>query len=322
MAGRALFAFGISLIALLAVSGCVEPPEPPIRVGLLVWPAYEMPFLARELGYYDDASISLLSYETPAEVFRAYRNGLIDVLALTSDYFMQLVESDPNHCVVLVADVSNGGDAILARPECPGFGVSKKCTIGVEGSAIGAYMLNRALDLNAISLEDVTTKFVDIPDQEAGYLSGELDIVVTYEPTRSNLLNQGAVEIFSSEQIPGEIVDVVITSKDLARERSQDLRALVQGWLRARDYLEENPEDAARRVCGREGVSPEQYLKSLEGVVLPDKETNLKMLAGQSPAILDTLRNLCDVMIDAGMLSKSIQADDHVTADYILDEVP
>jgi NitT/TauT family transport system substrate-binding protein len=69
--------------------------------------------------------------------------------------------------------------------------------------------------------------------------------------------------LFDSRQIPGEILDVVAMRESVVT-KSVAADALINGWFRALDYLQKHPDDVARRVAPHEGVTPEQFLKSLK----------------------------------------------------------
>lgn len=72
----------LALLAAVLAAGCGQRAEHPLRIGLLVWPAYEVPYLARHLGYYDGLDVQLVEFQSPAEALRAYRSEGIDAVAV------------------------------------------------------------------------------------------------------------------------------------------------------------------------------------------------------------------------------------------------
>ncbi len=112
---------GLGLLAVMSLlwgagGGCGRASPATLRVGSNVWPGYEPLFLARDLGLFGGAPIQLLEFPSSTEVIRAYRNGAIDVAAVTADEALLLAESNPGQRIILVCDVSRGADVILARP--------------------------------------------------------------------------------------------------------------------------------------------------------------------------------------------------------------
>ena len=299
------------LVAGLFVLGwpACKPPEKPIRVGANAWPGYEPMFLARSLGYYKEHQIQLIDFPSTTEANRAYRNGLIDVVALTADESLSIMANQPGqHCIVMVCDFSNGADAILAKPEIKTMQDLKGRRIGVETTAIGAYVLARALDESRLSSSEVQIIPMPLLEQETALNSGEVDAVVTYEPHSSRLLAAGARKLFDSKQIYGEVVDVLLTRRNLSPSQSRQLTALLSGWFRALEYLHKNRLDAAERMALREGVKPQQFLNSLEGLELIDRTTNLRLLGKSTNNLSLTLQRLAEVMLKHKIVSQSIES--------------
>lgn len=292
----------VLMLLVLLLGGCSE--EPPLRVGVLVWPPYEMAYLARDLGYFEDARIELVDYESPAVVQRAYREGNIDVVAMTSHYLLDLAQTSDDHRVPLIIDSSHGGDALVVRPDITSLAQLKGARIGVESGSLGAYILLRVLDHAGLTLNDIVRVSADIPVQERMFTSGEVDAVITYDPIRTRLLATGARVLFDSSDIPDEIVDVLIVRENTAEQRSDEVEALVGGWLRALDYFNANQQDAAARMAPREQLTPDELLAALTLVRMPNRAQNVQMLSGADAPFERALATQRDTMARAGMLTQ------------------
>lgn len=311
MANRFRKCLTFTAIAFLLVffSGCIQVQNQPLRVGCNIWPGYESLFLARDLGYYDHSSIQLLDYPSATEVSRALRNGDLEVAALTLDETLSLAETNPDIRVVLITDVSNGGDAIVTQPYIKTLTDLKGQRVGVESNALGAFVIARALEQVGLSTSDLQIVSLGISEHEYAFEQGTVDAVVTFEPVRSNLLNQGANLVFDSTQIPGEIVDVLVVPEHVIKNQKSALEKLIQGWFLALDYLDENPQDAAQRMAPREGVSPEQFLASLELLHIPDLQENQELLSKTDTQLLQATQKLSALMIEKGLLNQEIDIE-------------
>ncbi len=308
------FVLGLALI----LTGCeFEAESEPLRVGILVWPPYELAYLARDLGYFDGGNIALVDYESPAVAQRAYREGAIDVVAVTSHYLLDLAQTSDDHRVVLVIDTSFGGDVLMSRPEIRSLADLEGAHIAMESGSLGAYMLLRALDHAGLGLDDVTRVSLDIPEQEAKYLAGEVDAIITFEPIRTRLIERGARVLFDSSEIPDEIVDVLLAREETIQKRGTDMGVLVDGWLQALDYLRENPQAAAVRMAPREQITPGELLEALELVRLPGRSENESLLGGHEPALRESLEVQLDTMLRSGMLSKAVPVDRLMDARFV-----
>ncbi len=302
-----LFLIFIGMAAFLLCS-CVRMPEEPLRVGTNVWPGYECLYLARDLGYYKGTAIDLVEFPSASEVIRAYRNKTIEVAALTFDEVLYLSTVQKRESrVVLITDISTGGDAIIAKSEFEDMQSLRGRRIGVESSALGAFVITRALEKAGMSKNDIVIVTLEVSEHERAFKEGQVDAVVTFEPVRSKLLDLGGRILFDSSQIPNEIVDVLVVSEEVMSSNGcRSLKILIEGWFRAIEYLRENPRDAARLIAPREGVKPKQFLQMLELIKIPDLEENKKILGKSDELFNDGMHRLYKIMLEKDLLKKQI----------------
>lgn len=297
-----LFFLAITLMAVATLfSGCAREKAGTMRVGANVWPGYEPLFLARSLGHYDNTGIKLVEYTSTTSVIRAYKNNLIEVAAVTMDEAFLLAEDGPAGYVILIADFSNGADAVVAREDIDSMRALKGKRVGVETTALGAYMLSRSLESAGLAPKDVIVAPVEHNKQEKAFKDGLVDAVVTFDPVREKLVNAGAKTLFDSSKLPGEIVDVLYIRRDVLEKNREAADALAAGWFRALGYLQKNPDDAARRISPRENLPPEEFLKSLKGLRFPGIKENMALLSGSDPSFLNAARVLAKVMKDKNL---------------------
>lgn len=301
------FTLGIATLTLCTVilASCTKA-EPPLRVGANVWPGYETLYLARSLGYYDNTPIRLVDYPSGTEEVRAYRNGQIEAAGISIDQALVLAATNPDVKIVVVMDFSNGGDVILGKPEIPNLQGLKSRPVGVESTALGAFIITRALEQKGMSPKDIKIISLGVSEHERAFKDGKVDAVVTFGSARTKLLAVGAKQLFDSSQIPGEIVDVLIVRDEVINKQPKALQALVDGRFRALDYLTKNPQDAAIRMAPRTGVTPEQFLESLKGLSSPNLEENQKLLGKTDPSLLNGVKRLSQVMLENKLLPKAV----------------
>lgn len=305
-----------ALIA-MAIAACRPEDDPPLRIGLVVWPPYEIAYLAEDLGYFDGANIELIDYGSPAEFMVAYQAGSLDAVGTVLDYALELQLADPRQKIVLMIDHSVGGDAIVARAPARSMTDLKGKRIGYEASALGGYMLSRALELNGMTADDLILVPTDIQNQETAFRTGEVDAVVAYEPLVTGLRKDGHAVVFDSSQIPFEIIDVLLTHENLSDTKRQKLQTFTRGWFRAMAYFRANPEDAAERVIARQGTMQKDFLATFDGVDLIDHDTNLQVLSGDAPELSKILARHREKMIELGILASAPEIDTLIDATFV-----
>jgi len=290
----------------LLLAGCTHPPETALRIGTNVWVGGEPLYLARDLGRLDPAIVQLVEYPSASEVMRAYRNGAIDGMVISLDELFGLAADGLQPRIILVIDVSNGADVVVGRSGIRTMNDLKGKSVAVESSALGAFMLSRALAVNGMQPGDVNVVHLESNEQPSAFEKGQVDGAVTFDPYRAQFLRAGANTLFDSSRIPGEIVDLVAVRSSVIENKPKAVETLLGGWLSATDYMKRDPADAARRMGIRQQITGEQFLESLRGLHIPSRAENLRMLGGMKPELAVTGRRLLTLMLEAKLLAKPI----------------
>ena len=294
---------------LLALTGCVREPESVLRIGTNVWIGSEPLYLARELGHLNPKAVQLVEYPSASEVLRAFRNQAIDGMVISLDELFGLAVDGLQPRIVLVVDVSHGADVVVGRPGMRRMQDLKGKRVAVEGGALGAFVLSRALALNGMHASDVKVVHLESNEQPSAFEKGQVDGAVTFDPYRGQLLRAGAKTLFDSTQIPGEIVDLLAVRAAVLDKQPKAIRALLTSWFSAIDYLKREPEDAARRMGVRQQTSGEQFLSALQGLHIPSRDENLRMLGGAAPELAVSGRRLMALMLEAKLLRAPLEIE-------------
>jgi NitT/TauT family transport system substrate-binding protein len=295
---------------LLSLTGCMREPQSAVRIGTNVWIGSEPLYLARELGRLDPAAVQLVEYPSASEVLRAFRNQAIDGMVISLDELFGLAADGFKPRIILVVDVSNGADVVVGRAGMRTMRDLQGKSVAVESSALGAFVLSRALALNGMQASDVNVVHLESNEQPSAFEKGQVDGAVTFDPYRAQFLRSGARTLFDSTRIPGEIVDLLAVRATVLQQHPKSLQALLAGWFAAIDYMEREPNDAAQRMGIRQQTSGEQFLEALKGLRIPSREENLRMLGGATPELAVTGRRLMALMVDAKLLRSGLEIED------------
>ena len=293
-------------LATLSLAGCLAREEPPLRVATNMWPGYESLYLARSLGYFGRAPIRLVELTSATEVARAMRNGTVEAAALTLDEALGLMQDGVDLKAILVMDVSNGSDALLAKPGIDSLSALKGKRVGVENGATGAVMLDAALHAAALESRDINVIPIPVNEHLAAWRAGKVDALVTFEPVRTELLPSGAQVLFDSSQIPGRIIDVLVVRSEVADAHRQQLSQLLASHFAALGYLSSHPHEASQQMTLRLKVLPQQVLSQLAGMTLPGCDENHRYLAGDHPELMSAGHALAVLMLDRQLLKRSV----------------
>jgi len=119
--------------------------------------------------------------------------------------------------------------------------------------------------------------------------------MVTYPPFSTEILRQdNASQIFSTAEIPGDVIDVVVVRENALLNPTQWQQKLFSAWQRALDFAKSNPDEAYKIMAEREGISVEEFLEALAGVSIIEKDQQLKTL--HSEQLTNNILKVCQTL--------------------------
>ncbi len=293
----------IALLATFFLSACEGTPERAVKVGMCQWPGYEPLFLAAQLNMFD-RPVKILRFSSPGKAYQAFKSGAIDVVGLTADELLKYADYGSVPKIFLIMDISNGADALVAKPSVKELKEIKGKRVALESSVLAQYMLHRSLDKAGVSLEEIEIKNIEIVDQPQAYKDDKADVFVTFEPSLNMMIQEGGHVIFDTSMIPNEIVDALAASENIWKKDQKTIAALKKGWFKALDYINQHP-DRAYEIMGKlEGISAQEFKESLSGLSLGTKEINDEMIKRKQ--LLPPLQKLQKIMLEKKIVQKEI----------------
>jgi len=290
-------------------------PVAPLRVGVIVFPGYELLFLARALGLIDSARVRLVEMRTNTDTIRALVSSQLEAAAMTLDELMTARADGVDLRAVMVFDISAGADVVLARDTVTLANLAGK-RIGVEDGAMGAVMLTALLESAGLKLDQITKVPVTLDRSEEALRRGRVDAVVTADPWASKLEKAGAKRIFDSTAIPGRIVDVLAVRSDAIQTHAAALQHLTAAYFSGQRFWLKSPLEASGHMAPRLGMDPADVPGLFRGLQLPDVRQNAEML--RSGGSLDvTGRELQRDMQEARLLPGSASVRDVSDARFL-----
>ncbi len=254
-----------------------------VRIGANLWVGFDLLAVAEDLGWFAEEGfdVEIVDLGTPADVKAAFERGYVDGMATT---LLELIESrsetDLNPVAVLITDYSNGADLVVARRGITSIAGLEGARIAVD-PPLGIYLLSRMLSKAGMALDDVEVVWTSQPDIPALAWSGQIDAAVTFPPASTELTRDlGYNTLFSSADIPGEVMDVVTFSEQFARDHPEAVRAILRVWDRALGYLSEHPQEAVAAIAAREGLDAAEAEEALAGVNLLTLDEQAELFHG------------------------------------------
>ncbi len=276
-----------------------------LKLGINPWPGYEFLFLAQEIGCFKKHGVDLRLVEFSAlvDVTNAYIRGQIDGMATTATdaYYAHIRIPQRPLRFLMAIDYSSGADVVIAAPEDNGakYSFAGK-RIGVETMSLGQFYLHRVLQKSGLTIQDVTIVPLAQTRMADALRSKKVDAVVTYPPFLFEALKvKGSKVVFSSAEIPGELLDLLAISEEWTKtgDKDQQLRALVECQYEAVAYRTKNPDEADKIMAKREGITVAEFRTALAGMVMitPDE---FKKTIGTGETLANLLKHIENVLKD------------------------
>lgn len=246
-----------------------------IRVGVVTWGGYAggeyfnegfKPSKESRYSKEYDINVEFVLNDDFNSSREAWKAGEIDVLWTTIDAFPTEVdgfrELDPQ--VIFQADWSRGGDAIVARRGIENVADLKGKKVAVAPMTPSNTFLIWLLDAGGIAKEDIT--IVEAPnaiDAAAYFKAGRVDAAVVWSPDDEDCVNsvKGSKILRNTKSASNIIADVFFVKKKYLESHRDDLKKLVEGWMRGASEINES--EANKRKAAKilaDGLSqPEDF---------------------------------------------------------------
>ncbi|TNF33441.1 MAG: nitrate ABC transporter substrate-binding protein [Gammaproteobacteria bacterium] len=305
------------LCVFLVLVSCSQKPQPNLRIGAVLWPGYEPLYLASKLGYFDKHPIKIVDYLSNTDAMLAFKNRNLDAGAFTLDETLQLLSEGNDIEIILIMDISHGGDVILANADINNVSDLKGKPVAVESSAVGAFVLKRALELNNMDISDIQIISTNAMEQVSSFEKGQIVAAVSFDPYRTQLAKAGKKEIFNSTLIPNEIFDVLVVRKSYAQEHPETVQQLVDAWFRALDYQSDNPAKSAEYSLKRFNTNTEEYIASLKLLRFANREDNKKLLDATNSPLLNQQHKMIRILQELELINATPRLEGHLNPSYI-----
>ena len=282
----------LRLTALLVCALSSVASTAPLRVGTNVWPGYEPLYLAHAEGFLPESEVKLVQFRSATKVMNALRTESIEAGAVTLDEAISLASTGLDLTIVQAVDMSSGADAIVGNAQLGSMTELAGKRVGVENTALGAYMLVRALDLSGLTLSQVQVIPLDPGGQATAMEKNQADAVVCFEPVLGQLLRSGCRELFNSTRIPGEIVDLIVVRTAVLVRFMPAVERIRIAWEKALTTMAEEGPKAYEIMGRRLGLDAGNTRQAFQGLTLLDCAQGQKLFLPGGPGMeaMDRIR--------------------------------
>lgn len=204
-------------------------------------------------------------------------------------------------CISQIVDYSNGADAFLVDPTQFPPQPSAPFAVGFESTALGRYMFRRAVEELALDPAQIELISLEPAEQLLALEQGRIQGLITFEPHLSAAIQQGARQVFSSADIPGEVIDVLVFKRDVWKDRSRNLSPhLDKLWSEGIRLVTRPSAESTAHLESNTGLRAAELNAALSGVHYVTSSENLALLKGSLP---ESIESMTHSLIELGMMN-------------------
>lgn len=303
----------LSALALVVLTGTgmlwavnreiTTPRTQPLRIGINPWPGYEFAFLAEKLGYFEAEGIEirLVEFQSLSDSRQAFERGQIDGFFGTLQEFHEVqLRGRRNVSIEWVCDASEGGDVVIGQAYVHSITDLQGQAVAFEPGTVNEYLLNRALTKHGMTWDDI----VPIPTVnsriESLFRNNEVAAVVAYPPVSTELLEEcECTLLFSSRDIPGEVIDVAVFDSAVVEHRRTEVIRFFRAFDRAVGFYQDHRSAAVPLLASRTRASISELSRVLNEELRLYRAVDQPMLQSESylQPLLDRFRRLSNTSI-------------------------
>ena len=271
-------------IASVLAAGTISVPAAgaeDVTMAFCTWTGYAPMFIAKELGYFEDAGINMNIeiIEDESTYAALLTQGSVQFLATAQDPNIKMFANGAPSRYVLAMDASCGADGLVTTEDIKSLDDLKGKTLALDTAASSYYFFLTALeDASSLKEEDITlAEMSDTTEAGLAFMSGQVDAAIMWEPEMSKALDsvEGAHALVTSANYPETILDSLVVNESYAQDHPEVVESVAKAWYKAVDYLKENPEEACELMAsGFEEVTAEDIAGDMEGLQFFGREEN------------------------------------------------
>lgn len=325
MVATALRALPVALCALAVTVSAAAPaaaePKKEFRLawtiyaGWMPWPYAQQSGILKKWADKYGVSIELVQVNDYVESINQYTAGKFDGVVVTNmDTLTIPAAGGVDTTALIIGDYSNGNDGIVLKK---GKSVAdlKGQKINLVELSVSHYLLARALDSVKLREKDVKTVNTSDADIVAAFASTDVTAVVTWNPQLSEVKSaKGAVPVFDSSKIPGEILDLAVVNTRTLTDNPALGKALAGAWYETLALMgkDDNAGKAARGEMAKlSGTDLAGYDGQLKTTYLYT-DPKAAVAFAKSPDLVKTMDLVRTFSFDHGLLGEGAKSKDAV----------
>lgn len=286
-----------------------------IYAGWMPWPYAQQAGIVKKWADKYGVEITFVQVNDYVESVNQYTAGKLDgVTVANMDALTIPAAGGKDTSAIIVGDYSNGNDGVLLKGTDQLAAIKDRQVYLVELS-VSHYLLARALESQKLPLTAVKTVNTSDADIASAFTAPQVTAAVAWNPQLSAMAaTPGAKLVFSSADIPGEILDLLVVDTAALKANPNLGKALAGIWYETMALMQKQDDagKAARAAMAQlAGTTPELFEKQLATTYLY-ADPKAAVAATDSPALITTMTRVRDFSFARGLFGQGASTADAV----------
>lgn len=297
----------------------VPEPKTDFAIGWSIYAGWMPWAYAEQAGIVDKwadkygIKIDFVQVNDYVESVNQYTAGQLDgVTVANMDALTIPAAGGKDTSAIILGDYSNGNDGVLLKGTAKLADISGQKVNLVELS-VSHYLLARALESVDLSMTDVTTINTSDADIAGAFTSPDVTAAVAWNPQLLTMKQEaGANLVFSSADIPGEIVDLLVVDTATLEANPNLGKALAGIWYETMALMQDKGEAGAKaraQMAQLAGTTPEMFEAQLETTYMYYSAVSA-LAAINDPALVETMTRVRDFSFSQGLFGQGASSAD------------
>jgi NitT/TauT family transport system substrate-binding protein len=286
-----------------------------IYAGWMPWPYAQQAGIVKKWADKYGVKINFVQVNDYVESVNQYTAGKLDgVTVANMDALTIPAAGGKDTSAIIVGDYSNGNDGIMLKGADKLTAIKGRQIYLVELS-VSHYLLARGLGSAGMALTDVKTVNTSDADIVGAFATPDVTAAVTWNPQLSVMkATPGAKQVFSSADIPGEILDLLVVDTATLKANPNLGKALAGIWYETTALMQRQDAEgkAARAAMAKlAGTKPELFDGQLSTTYFY-ADPKAAVAATSSPALITTMTRVRDFSYSKGLFGQGAKSADVV----------
>ena len=314
-----------------ALASCSEAPDEAaaertkfnigwsIYAGWMPWPYADQAGIVDKWEEKYGITINFVQVNDYVESVNQYTAGQLDgVTVANMDALTIPAAGGKDTSAIIVGDYSNGNDGLLIKGS-DSVGSLKGQQVNLVELSVSHYLLARALEGAGLAMSDVNTVNTADADIAGAFTSDDVTAAVAWNPQLATMkTTDGANLVFSSADIPGEIVELLVVDTATVKANPDLGKALAGIWYETMAVMSADSEEgqAARAAMAKlAGTDTETFEGQLATTFLYAEPADA-VAATSDAALIETMTRVRDFSFSQGLFGQGARSAEAIGMEF------